>query len=282
MTGTNPGPIDRLDQSDWSRLLGALIENIDADDLPARLVDALTRLIPFELAAIFVYRSRSRPLNIYDNFTSGNAKKGIAAYVENSYVLNPFYQACQRGIGDGVYRIRDLAPDAYFESEYYRTHLISPRDSEEIGYITEFWPEGLEEVDIAVTLEPGVFAEFSIYRKLSVHGFTDDDLARLHTELPIISALLRRYWLVHCATAPQMPPPDSRVDDAFNNFGQSVLTAREREVAQLILRGHSSKSICINLGISLGTVKTHRKNVYAKLNISSQSELFATFLRALY
>jgi DNA-binding CsgD family transcriptional regulator len=59
------------------------------------------------------------------------------------------------------------------------------------------------------------------------------------------------------------------------------LSDREREVTQLILRGHSSQSICFNLGISLGTVKTHRKNAYAKLNISSQSELLSLFLQSL-
>ena len=60
-----------------------------------------------------------------------------------------------------------------------------------------------------------------------------------------------------------------------------ALTDREREVVQLILRGHSSESIGFNLGISLGTVKTHRKNVYAKLAISSQSELLSRFLKSL-
>ena len=46
------------------------------------------------------------------------------------------------------------------------------------------------------------------------------------------------------------------------------------------LRGHSSESIGFNLGISLGTVKTHRKNAYAKLGVTSQSELLSVFLEA--
>ena len=60
----------------------------------------------------------------------------------------------------------------------------------------------------------------------------------------------------------------------------ALIKARSSE-AQLILRGHSSESICFNLGISLGTVKTHRKNAYAKLEISSQSELLSLFLHSL-
>ncbi len=267
--------------SDWYRDLGVLIDHADAEDLPGRLVHALTHAVPFELAAVFVYRGRSRPMNVYDNFELADAKKGIAAYVENTYVLNPFYQAQLQGIPDGVYRIRDLAPDAFFESEYYRSYRAMPSESEEIGYITEDWPRGMEEIDIAVTLAPDVVTEISVYRSLRDPGFRDDELARLSDLVPVIAALLKKYWVAHGAAGMRASPPDSRVDDTFVNFGKEVLSDREREVTQLILRGHSSQSICFNLGISLGTVKTHRKNAYAKLNISSQSELLSLFLQSL-
>ena len=79
----------------------------------------------------------------------------------------------------------------------------------------------------------------------------------------------------------QTSPRDSRTDQIFADFGDSVLTAREREVTQLNLRGHSSESIGLNLDISLGTVNTHRRKAYAKLGISSQSELLSLLLRSL-
>lgn len=266
--------------ADWNLALGALVDEMDAPDLPERLVRALGCLVPFELAAIFVYRGRSRPLNLYDNFDLADGRKGIAAYVENTYVLNPFYQASQKGLADGVYRIRDLAPDAFFESEYYKTHRVLPAGSEEIGYITEDWPEGLEEIDIAVTLEPGVVSEVSVYRSLRNRGFADEELARLAQVVPVLGALLRRYWAGYGPSKLEASPPDHSVERIFARFGEEVLSEREREVVQLILRGHSSESIGFNLGISLGTVKTHRKNAYAKLGISSQSELLSLFLQA--
>jgi DNA-binding CsgD family transcriptional regulator len=272
------GPERRL--ADWNRELGALVDDMEAADLPERLVRALTSLVPFELAAAFVYRGRSRPLNIYDNFELADAKKGIAAYVENTYVLNPFYQASQKGLADGVYRIRDLAPDAFFESEYYKTYRVLPDRSEEIGYITEDWPESLEEIDIAITLETDVICELSLFRSLRDRGFADDELARLSLVIPVIAALLRRYWAWFGASKLEASPPDHRIEQIFASFGTKVLTEREREVTQLILRGHSSESIGFNLGISLGTVKTHRKNAYAKLGISSQSELLSLFLQS--
>ena len=46
----------------------------------------------------------------------------------------------------------------------------------------------------------------------------------------------------------------------------------------MVLRGHSSNSIGRQFQITTGTVKIHRKNIYAKLGISSQSELFSHFI----
>ena len=269
------------DATAWYREIAGIVEGPAGADLPERLVRALGHLVPFELAAVFIYRGRSRPLVIYDNFDPGEAKKGITTYIENTYVLNPFYQASLRGLPDGVYRIRDLAPDDFYTSGTQNAYRVQPRSTEEIGYITEHWPVGLEEIDLSLTLEPKVVAELSIYRALSKRGFDDGELAAISAVIPLIRALLRRYWREFKTAGNGAAPPDTRVDDAFANFGATVLTDREREVAQLILRGHSSESICFNLGISLGTVKTHRKNAYSKLEISSQSELLSLFLRSL-
>nr|WP_254868549.1 helix-turn-helix transcriptional regulator [Phaeobacter sp. HF9A] len=49
---------------------------------------------------------------------------------------------------------------------------------------------------------------------------------------------------------------------------------REAEVAALIVQGHSSRAIGLKLGISVQTVKVHRRTLYKKLSISSQNELF--------
>ena len=267
--------------ADWNLGLGAVIDDMDKADLPLRLVEALARLVPFELVALVVFQGRSRPLHIFDNFDLVDAKDAVIAYVENTYVLNPFYQAYRNRLPDGVYRIRDLAPDAFFDIERCRPYRVKPSRSEEIGYLTEGWPEQLEEVDIAITLKPGVVGELSIYRRLCERGFTDGELNRLSAVIPVLGAMLRRYWSHFGTDKLEASPPDGRVDRLFAKFGSSVLSDRERNIVQLILRGHSSESIGLNLGISLGTVKTHRRNAYAKLGISSQSELLSLFLETL-
>jgi DNA-binding CsgD family transcriptional regulator len=58
------------------------------------------------------------------------------------------------------------------------------------------------------------------------------------------------------------------------------LTSRETAIVDLVLQGHSSESIGLKLNISTGTVKVHRRNVYRKLGISSQTQLLALYLKA--
>src|ERR1700687_2377164 len=52
-----------------------------------------------------------------------------------------------------------------------------------------------------------------------------------------------------------------------------VLTAREREILQLLAEGKSSKEVATALNISVKTAETHRANIMRKLNLHSMSAL---------
>ena len=51
------------------------------------------------------------------------------------------------------------------------------------------------------------------------------------------------------------------------------LSAREREIVQLLAEGKSSKEVAVVLGISVKTAETHRANIMRKLEVHSVSEL---------
>lgn len=53
----------------------------------------------------------------------------------------------------------------------------------------------------------------------------------------------------------------------------STLTAREREVLQLLAEGRSTKMIAESLYVSIKTVETHRQRIMDKLNTHSIAEL---------
>ena len=60
---------------------------------------------------------------------------------------------------------------------------------------------------------------------------------------------------------------------------RDVLTAREREVVQLLAEGKSNKEIGLTLGISVHTAETHRSNIMSKLGTHSLSALIRYALR---
>lgn len=63
------------------------------------------------------------------------------------------------------------------------------------------------------------------------------------------------------------------IPDAEKNSTKSVLSAREREILQLISNGHTSHQIADELFIGKSTVDTHRKNMIRKLGLSGAGEL---------
>lgn len=68
-------------------------------------------------------------------------------------------------------------------------------------------------------------------------------------------------------------PAPAEVDEA------SSLTPREREVLSFLTRGHTYADTASALGIALGTVQTHVRSIYGKLEVASKAEATATALR---
>jgi DNA-binding NarL/FixJ family response regulator len=61
--------------------------------------------------------------------------------------------------------------------------------------------------------------------------------------------------------------------EADQTTGAGRLSAREKEVVQLLAEGRSNKEVATALGISVRTVETHRSNIMRKLNLGSISDL---------
>jgi two-component system response regulator NreC len=60
---------------------------------------------------------------------------------------------------------------------------------------------------------------------------------------------------------------------AKGSVAMDALTQREREVLQLIAEGKTNKEVSRQLGMSVKTVESHRRNVMAKLNIHETAGL---------
>ena len=64
----------------------------------------------------------------------------------------------------------------------------------------------------------------------------------------------------------------SEIEDVANSSGD-LLTAREREVIQLLAEGRTSKEVAVTLNLSVKTAETHRTNLMRKLGLHSVADL---------
>ena len=72
---------------------------------------------------------------------------------------------------------------------------------------------------------------------------------------------------VRCALTPVQP---SRAD---------WLSPREREIARMVARGYTNKMIASVLDISLWTVSTHLRRIFAKLGVSTRAAMVALVIQ---
>lgn len=63
------------------------------------------------------------------------------------------------------------------------------------------------------------------------------------------------------------------VVESFQKKSYNELSQRENEVLDLLSKGKSYASIADELCLSINTIKTHVKNIYEKLQVSSKEEL---------
>lgn len=260
----------------WAAAVPGLIMACGTTGLPACLDTALQAVAPFDLTICFRYSGPElRPVLLHDGLGQ-RSTDAIGRYLEGAYLLDAAYTACTRGAAPGLYRLHDLAPDDFFEGEYFNSPEVHPCISMEQGSLAE------EILFLARANGGGAYTVYSLMRSNGWLRFTDEEMARLRHCLPVVLGLLGRQWPDVGPATPARLAADADdgtvVEAAFRSFGGGILTKREQTVVSLVLRGHSTASIAAVLGIGEGTVKSHRKAIHTKLGIASQSQLFSLFV----
>jgi DNA-binding CsgD family transcriptional regulator len=260
-----------MDRATLMSRTGAVIAAIGQDGFAPALTGLLQTVAPYTYTVVFGYSGSAPPLDLYDDFPASKRRIFVTDYQEGPYLLDPFYLAVTRPVPAGLYRMRDLAPDRFYQGEYFRNYYIQTGLAEEIGFFVDF-PDG-----------PTVILSLMRDEK----PFSTREMTALKELKPVIDASIRRHW----ANLPSQFDLSSQsrlgqaretdLERSFHSFGDGLLTPREREIAEHTLKGHSAEAVGRILGISPGTVRIHRRNIYAKLRISSQGELFSRFIQTL-
>jgi len=255
----------------WVKLLGKSIDAIGDETFPQALVDALRSLTDFDYSVVFAYYQSEKPLCLFHTFSPEKRAVFVDDYLKGPYLLDPFFKACDRWVDTGLYRLRDIAPDRFYQSEYHRSYYVQTGLSEEICY-TFYLPKG-----VAVVI--------SLMRSGESSRFSARQFRLLESVTPIVVSLAQRHWqdipekFDLETAAGELHEERSLIESTVSTLFSKRITPREIQVVAQVLEGHSSDSIAKNLGISVGTVRIHRRNIYAKLRISSQQELFSIFFK---
>ncbi|RWE59200.1 LuxR C-terminal-related transcriptional regulator [Mesorhizobium sp.] len=232
------------------------------------MVTWLRRHVSFDHCVVFGYRGASRPPLLFETFSPAESHVFVALYQEGPYLLDPFHHAAVER-KEGFWRMRELAPDRFYASEYYRSYYSQTKLAEEVGFFVPL---------------PGKDALVVSLMRLHASGpFGTADARLLRDMAPAVIGFARLRW----PALPADEPAETKQDEAIapvNEFERAhiwkslSLTPREKHVVDLVLQGHSTESIARAMRIVPGTVKVHRRNIYRKLKIKSQAGLFARFV----
>jgi DNA-binding CsgD family transcriptional regulator len=247
----------------FSEHLARLIPAVGSSDFPGLMVGMLRQLVHCDDATIILYPGTDLPVIEHFELTPGAEKSNLDLYLKGAFLLDPFYLAASRDRNFGVFRLRELTPKDFRNSDYYKTWYLNSGYQDECGYLIPIGPEG--------------FINIALGKNRPRSLFSKTELATLQSIRPTVDLLCQQHW-VDAGT--QSPGVNLRgqLHAALNSFGSSLLTDREAQVIKLVLHGHSTKTLADKLSISMETVKLHRKHAYSKLEVSSQAELFYLFL----
>lgn len=257
-----------IEQKTLESLEGA-INSIGAADFWVSLHEFLVNLMPHEMGGVFVYIRNGPPIRLFDSEQNPERDRVHQILAKVGYLISPYYNGLiKTGAEDAFYHINDVAPDEFRDSEYFRVYYGHKCVSDEGMFLSR-----IDDATFVIMVE----------RRTRRPQISDAELECLRSIAGLVSALINRH--VRLLGVGEMISPEDRnrqvgFQHIAERFGTDFLSKREREVALLILRGHSTKSAARKLGISPETERVHRRRLYSRLDISSHSELFWLFLEA--
>jgi len=250
----------------WEPLAKAIAASGTQDHVDC-LIDLIGADVPHDLVTVTRYSATKMPEFVKHRRFSDEM---VRRYLNDYYVFDPFYAWWRRERRRGIVPLKGLADDEVKRGRYIAEFLAQSEICDEVG----------------ILLEDGGDWCFGIFLDRSTKPFRDSDIALLNQRLPVFASL-------HDLDTRSRAPDFSRTTASAEmgatprkepNIGDDLwpeLSQRERELVQLILAGHPTATISGRLGITVGTVKNHRRRIYEKLDITTERELFLQFFQHL-
>jgi len=248
-------------------LLGAAIKSLHTADFEHAFSAWLQACVRFDNITTLAYFQSQPPKRLMSETIEPKAHENIdTVYLAGAYMLDPFHALHIAHAPRGLYRLSDIAPDRFQRNRYFLDYYRNTTMVDEIGFV------GYPSVGVSIHVCLGRDSNSGL-------RFSNRLLATAARMVPVVTALVESHWqgLNSTGTYTEIDMRAKLMVAVKKAHGIS-LSPRQAEVAMLVLRGHSSVSIGLQLGISAQTVKVFRKQLYRKCKISSQAELFTLML----
>ncbi|QIB65181.1 response regulator transcription factor [Kineobactrum salinum] len=255
--------------SKWNRDISRAIASLGSDEFFPRLIEAIQGQVPFDYPQVWLYHRDLPPQVLYHQVPSSAIASQIDTYLDGPYREDPFYQASMNQPRSKFYRLSRITAGKLRESDYYREYYADTGTVDEAIYLAK--------------LRAGNVINLCMMR-LPRHGeFSEQEYQTLYLLAEPVSELLKSHSEHDDFAVTHLIQPgiNHQIDLAFRTFGASLLSPREKDVLELMLRGYGTDISGERLGIALETVRRHRKSIYRKLDVNSQTDLFSLFINSL-
>ena len=255
--------------SKWNKDLSQAIAALGTPRFFAELVAAVRGQVKIDYPQIWLYHKDLPPRVLYHEIPDHAVPSQIDQYLDGPYQEDPFYQTSLHQPRAKIYRLSRVTMGKLRDSVYYRDYYGDTGTCDEAVYVAK--------------LQGGNVINLSMMRLPDSGSFSDDEYESLYVLAEPISELIIRHSEHNEFAASHLIQPgiDHQIDLAFRTFGESMLSPREKDVLELMLRGYGTDISAERLSIAVETVRRHRKSIYRKLDVSSQTDLFSLFLNSM-
>lgn len=244
------------------------VNSVASFDFFTNIANFLSSIVEFDSIVILGYQINKPPIYLYDTV---NRRKELLfqRYLTSSLVYDPFYHQVIKDGVEGIFNVDDVLSDKqecydYRNQFYYET-------------------ERNDELAITVRVDDTRLLAFFLGRCSLLNPFTEEQKQFIFRQYNDI----KEQCHAQCPTDNWFPIDEreckksNSIHLALSTFSVDLLTPRERDIIILMVQGLANNDIATSLGISVATVKVHRKSIYNKLNVTNLNEFWQLFLNHL-
>jgi len=239
----------------WISGISQCIESTGTTEFSLKFFDMITQAVSIEQCIIFTYHTDDKMNYVMaeNSHCTDTARNLANDYVSGPFRKDPNFTLIQEALENDDAAVSTLPSDDQSMPSDYLDHFFRN-------------PDLVDKVSLTSVGDHTCYY-INLYRGKTIGKFRTEELATLNFIAPILSSLVLKNF----------SHKNHEIQEALNTNNSILekLSARERQVCELILRGYTLKLIANELEISETSAATYRKRAYLKLGIPSKGKLVA-------